>query len=88
MSEETTVDKTVQAQIAFLVVQNANGAYLAINDLDTKVEVARPASLQDMKIACQEITEAINRAVLVNTIKGVFGVPTVNPEETSAPEAQ
>lgn len=83
MSEEV-----LKAQIAFIVVQTASGSYLALTNLDTKVEAIRPASLQDIKVACREIGDAVVRADLVNAVKGLLEPQAVNTEETSAPEAQ
>lgn len=81
-------DDTIKAQIAFLVVQSPSGAYLAVTDLDTKIEVARSVSLQDIKVACREIGDAVVRADLVNSVKGLLEAQAPKTEETSAPEAQ
>jgi len=81
-------ENVIKAQSAFLIVQRENGAYLAVTDLDSKVEVQRPVSLQDIKVACREISDAVVRADLLNSIKALFTPPAPDSEETSAPEAQ
>lgn len=72
MTEETAEKTAIQAQTAFMVVQGPNGAFYALNQLDTPVDVARVATLQDMKIGCQEIRDAIYRTDIVNSVKALL----------------
>lgn len=88
-------NEAIKAKTAFIVLQSENGAYFALNSLDKKIEIERPASLQDIKIACGEVRDAIVRADITNSILTAL-TPKVAPEavsevqelETSAPEAQ
>lgn len=74
MSEEVVQEekKSIQAKTAFIVIQTANGSYYALNQLDTPIDVQHVASLQDMKVGCQEIRDAIYRTDIVNSVKAAL----------------
>lgn len=63
-----TENEAIKAKTAFIVLQSENGAYYALNSLDKKIEIERPASLQDIKVACGEVRDAIFRADVTNSI--------------------
>ena len=85
-----TENEVIKARTAFVVIQNEAGSYFAINSLDKKIETQHPASLQDIKVACTEVRDAIFRADLTNSIMSVLApkpAPAPQESDTSAPEA-
>ena len=84
-------NEVIKARTAFIVLQSETGAYYALNSLDKKIEVERSATLQDIKVACGEVRDAVFRADITNSIASLFAQkPAVEAQEvdTSAPEAQ
>ena len=88
VSEETTPAKEpIKAKTAFMVVQALNGTYYALNQLDTPVDVEHMASLQDMKVGCQEIRDAVYRTDIVNSVKAILTPKEPEPVSSSIREA-
>lgn len=90
MSEEVAQQEekpTIQAVTAFIVIQATNGTYYALNQLDTPIDVQHVASLQDMKVGCQEIRDAIYRTDIVNSVKAILTPKTEEPVSSSIREA-
>lgn len=89
MTEDIAVteDNVIKARTAFLIIQDLNGGYYALNTLDKQVNVEKAATLQDMKVACQEIRDAIYRADIANAIKGILDEKSEEPVSTSIREA-
>lgn len=87
MSEEATEKQPIKARTAFMVVQAPNGSYYALNQLDTPVDVDHMATLQDMKIGCQEIRDAIYRTDIVNSVKAILEPKQDEPVSSSIREA-
>lgn len=85
MSEET--NETIKAKTAFIVVQDLNGGYYALNSLDKSIEADHPATLQEMKVACQEIRDAVYRADIVNSVKAIFEAKQQETVSSSIREA-
>lgn len=85
MSEEST--EKIKAKTAFIIVQDVNGGFYALNSLDKEIEVERPATMQDMKIACQEIRDAVFRADIVNSVKAIFEAKQQETVSSSIREA-
>lgn len=76
MSEEK---EPITAKTAFMVIQNENGMYYAVNDLESPINVQFKASVQDIKIGCREIVDAVARTDMYNLINAVLAQ---NPQET------
>lgn len=70
--KETAEVTPIKAKTAFMVIQGENGAFYALNGLSTPVDVEHVATLQDMKIGCQEIRDAIYRTDIVNSVKALL----------------
>lgn len=87
MSEEIEKEK-MKGITAFIVVQGEGGNYFAINDLTVDLDVERRASLQDMKLACEEIKEAIVRNDIVTALKAALDQKPEETEPVSIHEVQ
>lgn len=64
MSDETTTPETPEVPTyptAFLMVQEADGAWRVTTDLTTQFQVAKIATRLDIRLGCQEITNIINQ---------------------------
>ena len=89
MSEELvepTEVKKIKARTAFIVIQAENGSYYALNSLSTPIEAQAPASLQDIKVGCQEIRDAIVRTDIVNSITALFTQKPASEDPEGAQE--
>jgi len=87
MSEEIVEKPVVKAITAFMVIQAENGAFYAVNDLNTELEVQRKATLLDMKTGCREIGDAFIRTDIINAVKGLLTPKSEEPVATSIREA-
>ena len=87
MSEEIVEKQVVKAITAFMVIQAENGAFYAVNDLNTELDVQRKATLLDMKTGCREIGDAFIRTDIVNSVKALFAPKPEEPVASSIREA-
>lgn len=83
ITNETPAKEPIKAKIAFMVVQASNGSYYALNQLDTPVDAEHLATLQDIKVGCQEIRDAIYRTDIVNSVKALFAPKLEEPVASS-----
>lgn len=72
MSEEIVEKHVIKAITAFMVIQAENGAFYAVNDLSSELEVQRKSTLLDIKTGCREIGDAFLRTDIINSIKGIL----------------
>ncbi len=87
ITNETSAKEPIKAKTAFMVVQAPNGSFYALNQLDTPVDAEHLATLQDMKVGCQEIRDAIYRTDIVNSVKALFAPKPEEPVASSIREA-
>lgn len=61
-------DDIVKAETVFFVVKNTDGSFRALTDVATKIELARPANLNDIRFGCGEIVRAIDARQTADTV--------------------
>ena len=59
---------TIKAQTAVLIIKEPDGSFKAMNDLTVELELDYTATRQDIKTACQEVLDAINRDAVSETV--------------------
>ncbi len=63
-----TADDAIKAETVFFVVKNTDGSFRALTDVATKIELARPANLNDIRFGCGEIVRAIDARQTADTV--------------------
>jgi len=61
-------DDTIKAETVFFVVKNTDGSFKAITNVGQKIELARPANLQDIRLGCHEIGKALEARQTADTV--------------------
>jgi len=58
----------IKAETVFFVVKNTDGSFRALTDVSTKIELARPANLNDIRFGCGELVRAIDARQTADTV--------------------
>jgi hypothetical protein len=61
-------DDVVNAETVFFVVKNTDGSFRALTDVSTKIKLARPANLNDIRFGCGELVRAIDARQTADTV--------------------
>ena len=64
----TSTDNVIKAETVFFVVKNTDGSFRALTDVSTKIELARPANLNDIRFGCGELVRAIDARQTADTV--------------------
>jgi len=57
----TTVDQeSIKADTVFFVVKDKDGSFKIMTDISQKIELSRPATIQDIRQGCLEITRSLD----------------------------
>lgn len=79
--------ESIKAKTAFIVIQTESGSYYVLNKLDTPIDAQHLASLQDIKVGCQEVRDAIYRNDIVNSVIAGLAPKPVETVSSSIREA-
>lgn len=86
---------TKKARTAFTVVQEENGSYQVLSDVNQKIEIDHKPTLLDIRLACGELQHAILRNEAINAVMAVLAQNNdktepvaTDSEEVSTPEVQ
>lgn len=51
--------EAIKSETVFLVIKDKDGSFKVITDISQKIELSRPATMQDIKQGCLEIVKSI-----------------------------
>lgn len=60
VEETAPADDVLKAETVFFVVKDQNGSFRAITNVGQKIELARQATIQDIRTGCVDIARAID----------------------------
>jgi hypothetical protein len=81
VESETTPDDTIKAETLFFVVKGTDCSFRALTDVSTKVEIARPAGINDIRIGCNEIARAIDARHTADTVVAMLAAASRKQEQ-------
>ena len=61
----------IKAETVFFIVKNTDGSFKAITNVAQKIELARPATIQDIRTGCREIYEAVDTRYMAEMVAGL-----------------
>lgn len=76
----TPADDVIKAETVFFVIKNPNGSFKAITDVSQKIELARPANLQDIRLGCHEIGRALDARQTADTVIALLAAASKKQE--------
>jgi hypothetical protein len=68
VEDTVSEDNIIKAETVFFVVKNTDGSFRALTDVSTKIELARPANLNDIRFGCGELVRAIDARQTADTV--------------------
>lgn len=68
VEETTPADDVLKAETVFFVVKDQNGSFRAITNVAQKIELARPATLQDIRQGCNDLSKTIDIRQTAETV--------------------
>ena len=75
-----SADDVIKAETVFFVVKNADGSFKAITNVGQKIELARPANLQDIRLGCHEIGRALDARQTADTVLALLAAASKKQE--------
>lgn len=76
----TPADDVIKAETVFFVIKSPNGSFKAITDVSQKIELARPANLQDIRLGCHEIGRALDARQTADTVIALLAAASKKQE--------
>lgn len=73
-------DDVIKAETVFFVVKNTDGSFKAITNVGQKIELARPANLQDIRLGCHEIGRALDARQTADTVLALLAAASKKQE--------
>jgi hypothetical protein len=73
-------DDIIKAETVFFVVKNTDGSFKAITNVGQKIELARPANLQDIRLGCHEIGRALDARQTADTVLALLAAASKKQE--------